>query len=183
APGGKTLQLAAAGATVLAVDASAKRLKRVEENLARTGLAATVIAKDALTWRPRDPLDGVLLDAPCTATGTLRRRPDAAFAKQPGDVDSLKPIQAGLLDAAFEMLKPGGRMVYCTCSLEREEGEDQIAAFLQRTPGAAIAPVRPDELPGLEGAVTKTGAVRTRPDMWRGQGGLDGFYIARIVKA
>ncbi|MGJ3232114.1 MAG: RsmB/NOP family class I SAM-dependent RNA methyltransferase [Oceanicaulis sp.] len=182
APGGKTLQIAAAGAATLAVDASAKRLKRVEENLARTGLTAEIIAADALTWRPEAPLDAVLLDAPCTATGTLRRRPDAAFAKQPGDVQSLQAIQSQMLDAAFAMLKSGGRLVYCTCSLEREEGEDQIAAFLTRTAEARLDPVRPEELPGLERAIEK-GAVRTRPDLWRGEGGLDGFYIARIVKA
>lgn len=181
APGGKTLQIAAAGAATIAVDASAKRLKRVEENLARTGLSAELVAADALQWRPDAPLDAVLLDAPCTATGTLRRRPDAAFAKQPGDVDSLGSIQAGLLDTSYAMLKPGGRLVYCTCSLEPEEGEDQIAAFLQRTPGAALDPAAAPELPGLEAAIVD-GAVRTRPDMLAADGGLDGFYIARIIK-
>jgi len=182
APGGKTLQIAASGAVTIAVDASAKRLDRVRENLKRTGLDAEIITADVLEWRSDVQLDGVLLDAPCTATGTLRRRPDAAFAKQPGDVASLAPIQAGMLDAGFEMLREGGRMVYCTCSLEREEGEDQIAAFLERTPDARLDPVRPEELPGLERAIIK-GAVRTRPDLWSDQGGLDGFYIARIVKA
>ncbi|MEQ8435747.1 MAG: RsmB/NOP family class I SAM-dependent RNA methyltransferase [Oceanicaulis sp.] len=182
APGGKTLQIAASGATTLAVDASAKRLTRVSENLARTGLGATVIDADVLKWRPQAPVDAVLLDAPCTATGTLRRRPDAAFAKQPGDVESLGPIQSQMLDAGFAMLKSGGRMVYCTCSLEREEGEDQIAAFLKRTPEASLDLVRPEEMPGLERAIVN-GAVRTRPDMWNDQGGLDGFYIARILKA
>ncbi|MFW5661812.1 MAG: RsmB/NOP family class I SAM-dependent RNA methyltransferase [Oceanicaulis sp.] len=183
APGGKTLQIAAAGAKTIAVDASAKRLKRLEENLARTKLSAEIVAADALSWKPEAALDAVLLDAPCTASGTLRRRPDAVYAKQPGDVGSLAPIQAGLLDAAFAMLKSGGGLVYCNCSLEREEGEDQIAAFLDRTPGAALDPVSEDELPDLADALTENGAVRTRPDMWPAEGGLDGFFIARIVKA
>ncbi|MFW6412572.1 MAG: RsmB/NOP family class I SAM-dependent RNA methyltransferase [Oceanicaulis sp.] len=183
APGGKTLQIAAAGAKTIAVDASAKRLKRLEENLARTKLSAEIVAADALSWKPEAALDAVLLDAPCTASGTLRRRPDAVYAKQPGDVGSLAPIQAGLLDAAFAALKSGGRLVYCTCSLEREEGEDQIAAFLDRTPGATLDPVTEDELPELSDALTEDGTVRTRPDMWPAEGGLDGFFIARIVKA
>ena len=182
APGGKTLQIAASGAVTIAVNASAKRLQRVRENLDRTGMDAEIITADALEWRSDVQLHGVLVDAPCTATGTLRRRPDAAFAKQPGDVESLAPIQSQMLDAGFEMLRSGGRMVYCTCSLEREEGEDQIAAFLKRTPDARLDPVAPEELPGLERAIVN-GAVRTRPDMWSDQGGLDGFYIARILKA
>jgi len=182
APGGKTLQLAAARARVFAVDSSARRLQRLSDNLARTGLEAQIIAADAGAWTPPVPLDAVLLDAPCTATGTLRRRPDAAWSKRPEDVAALAVIQARLTDAAFAMLRPGGRMIYCTCSLEPEEGEDQIAAFLARTQGARIDPVRPEELPGLEMAILPDGAVRTRPDMWPGQGGLDGFYIARLVK-
>ena len=183
APGGKTMQIAASGAVTLAVDASPKRLERVRENLARTGLAAELIAADALDWRPAMPLDAVLLDAPCTATGTLRRRPDAAFSKQPGDVASLAPIQAGLLDAAWAMLQSGGRLVYCTCSLEPEEGEDQIAAFLARTPDARLERVRAEELPGLAEAITEEGALRTRPDMLADEGGLDGFFAARLFRA
>ena len=182
APGGKTLQLAATGAQVLAVDASATRLKRVAENLARTGLSAEILAADALSWRPEAPLDAVLLDAPCTATGTLRRRPDTAFAKQVGDIASLSAIQAGLLDSSLEMVRSGGRIVYCTCSLEREEGEDQIAALLKRRSDVRIDPVAAQELPGLAEAITAQGTVRTRPDMWAEQGGLDGFFMARLIK-
>lgn len=183
APGGKTMQIAASGATTLAVEASAKRLKRVEANLKRTGLAAELINADAIEWRPPMALDGVLLDAPCTATGTLRRRPDTAFAKQDGDVASLAAIQDRLLEAAVQMVKPGGRIVYCTCSLEREEGEDRIAAVLARRRDLRLDPVQTAELPGLSEAMTPQGAVRTRPDMWAGQGGLDGFYMARLIKA
>jgi 16S rRNA (cytosine967-C5)-methyltransferase len=182
APGGKTLQLAAAGADVTAVELNARRLKRVEANLARARLTARLVAADAADWTPDAPLDAVLLDAPCTATGTLRRRPDAAWSKREEDVRSLARIQARLLDAAFAMLKPGGRLVFCTCSLEREEGEDQVPAFLARTPGAALDPVRPEELPGLADAIAPEGWVRTRPDMWADAGGLDGFFIARIVR-
>ena len=183
APGGKTLQLAAGGADVVAVEASAKRMKRVAANLERTGLHAELAIADVGVWRPDAPLDAVLLDAPCTATGTLRRRPDAAWAKQEGDIASLARIQARLLDAAFTMLRSGGRLVYCTCSLEREEGEDQLAAFLARTPDARIDPVRDGEIPELEDAVTADGAVRTRPDLWAERGGMDGFFIARITRS
>lgn len=183
APGGKTMQIAASGAATLAVEASGKRLKRVEANLQRTGLAAQLINADAIQWRPDVLLDGVLLDAPCTATGTLRRRPDTAFAKQDGDVGSLARIQDALLDAAAEMVRPGGRIVYCTCSLEADEGEGRIAAILARRSDLHLDPVNPDELPGLEGAITPDGAVRTRPDLWTDRGGLDGFYMARLIKA
>lgn len=183
APGGKTLQLAASGAQVVAVEASGKRMKRVEANLERTGLSATLVTADAAAWRPETPLDAVLLDAPCTATGTLRRRPDAAWAKQEDDTANLAAIQARLLDAAFEGLKPGGRLVYCTCSLEPEEGEDQLAAFLARTPSARLDPILPDEMPELSEAITPDGAVRTRPDLWAERGGMDGFFIARLIRA
>ncbi len=182
APGGKTLQLAASGAQVVAVEASAKRMKRVAANLDRTGLAAELVTADAAAWRPEAPLDAVLLDAPCTATGTFRRRPDAAWAKQEGDIASLAQIQARLFDAAFETLKPGGRLIYCTCSLEPEEGEDQLAAFLARTPDARLSPVTHQDLPELAQAITSDGAVRTRPDLWAERGGMDGFFIARVTR-
>jgi 16S rRNA (cytosine967-C5)-methyltransferase len=183
APGGKTMQIAASGARTLAVEASGKRLKRVAANLERTGLTAECVAADALSWRPDAPVDGVLLDAPCTATGTLRRRPDTAFAKQDGDVANLAKIQDALLDAAIDMVKPGGRIVYCTCSLEREEGEERIAAVLARRGDVRLDPVEPCELPGLTDAVAADGAVRTRPDMMSERGGLDGFYMARLVRS
>lgn len=183
APGGKTLQLSASGADVVAVEASAKRMKKVSANLERTGLNSELVTADVAEWQPPEALDAILLDAPCTATGTLRRRPDAAWAKQEGDIANLATIQARLFDAAFSMLQPGGRLVYCTCSLEPEEGEDQLAAFLQRTADAVLDPVRPEELPELEQAITSDGSVRTRPDLWAERGGMDGFFIARLVRA
>ena len=182
APGGKTLQLAATGAEVVAVEASPKRMKKVAANLERTGLRAQLVTVDLSQWQPDAPFDAILLDAPCTATGTLRRRPDAAWAKQDGDVANLAALQARLLDAAFSMLKPGGRLVYCTCSLEPEEGEEQLSAFLARTQDAALDPIQPDELPELAEALTREGAVRTRPDLWAERGGMDGFFMARLTR-
>lgn len=182
APGGKTLQLAAAGAEVIAVDRSEARLRRVTQNLARTGLSAQIITADATSWQPPEPLDAVLLDAPCSATGTLRRRPDVAWTKSEADIESLTALQAALLDNAFAMLKPGGRLVYCTCSLEPEEGEAQVEAFLKRTPGAKRTGFEASALPELEQALTEEGDVRTRPDMWAEKGGMDGFFIARLVR-
>ncbi len=183
APGGKTMPLAAAGAQVVAVEASGKRLKRVAANLQRTGLTAELVTADAVTWRPEALLDAVLLDAPCTATGTLRRRPDSAFAKQDGDVANLAGIQDRLLDAAVDMVRSGGRVVYCTCSLEAGEGEDRISALLARRSDVRLDPVHHDEMPELGEAITPHGAVRTRPDLWADRGGLDGFYMARLIKA
>jgi 16S rRNA (cytosine967-C5)-methyltransferase len=182
APGGKTMQLAAAGANVIAVDASPKRVRRLEDNLKRTGLSAICLAADAIEYRPDELVDAILLDAPCTASGTLRRRPDASFIKQPGDVNSLMSIQANILNAAIEMLKPGGRLVYCTCSLEPEEGEHQIAKLLDARMDVRLDPVEADELPELANAILLDGTVRTRPDTWADKGGLDGFFIARLTK-
>lgn len=182
APGGKTLQLAAAGARVTAVDVSESRLARLSDNLARTGLAAEVVCADALAWRPAAPLDAVLLDAPCSATGTLRRHPDVFYLKAARDLAPLLDLQARLLDHALDHLKPGGRLVYAVCSLEPEEGEAQIAALLQRRPDVRLDPVAPAELAGLDLPVAPEGWLRTLPGQLAEAGGLDGFFIARLVR-
>ena len=162
APGGKTLQLADAGAVVTALDISAPRMARVEQNLARTGLAAKLVVADALHWSPEGNFDAILLDAPCSATGTLRRHPDLPFIKDGSEVAELVALQAALLDRALGWLKPGGRLVYCTCSLLPAEGEDQLAAALERHPGVKV--MHP-ALPGLPPEwVTAQGGVRLRPD-------------------
>lgn len=180
APGGKTLQLAAAGADVTALDISEARLVRLHENLARTGLSARVIAADALLWQPEAPYDAILLDAPCSATGTIRRHPDLPFVKDGSEVAELTALQAQLLDRALGWLKPGGRLVYCTCSLLPDEGEAQLAAALERHAGLqVIAPA----LPGIETAwITAQGGLRLRPDYWAGRGGMDGFFMACLER-
>ena len=134
APGGKTAQLALAGASVVAVDISKTRLKTLSANLARLGLAATTVVADATTWTPEERFDAILLDAPCSSTGTIRRHPDIPYLKSPKDIEDLARLQARLLDNAASLLKPGGTLVYSTCSLELEEGEAQIAALLARNP-------------------------------------------------
>ena len=183
APGGKTAQLASAGAIVTAVDAGAERMPRVHENLKRLGLIAETVIADATEWRPEAPVDAILLDAPCSSTGTIRRRPDVLWSKRPRDVASLAEIQTELLHAAAEMLKPGGMLVYACCSLEAEEGPDQVTAFLDACPEFARAALAPGEIPGLpEAAITRTGDLRTLPSMWPEHGGLDGFYAARLIK-
>jgi 16S rRNA (cytosine967-C5)-methyltransferase len=180
APGGKTLQLAAAGAEVTALDISSPRLERLGENLARTGLSATVIAADALHWQPEAPFDAILLDAPCSATGTIRRHPDLPFVKDGRDLPALVALQAALLDRALDWLAPGGRLVFCTCSILPEEGEGQLAAALTRHPGLRV--IRPD-LPGLDpGWITDQGGLRLRPDDWADRGGMDGFFIACVTR-
>jgi 16S rRNA (cytosine967-C5)-methyltransferase len=178
APGGKTLQLAAAGAKVTAVDRSAPRLKRLSENLARTGLSAEVVTADGAEWRTERTFDAVLLDAPCSATGTFRRHPDVLWAAAPGDVASLAAVQSRLLDAAARRVKPGGRLVYCVCSLEPEEGEGQLAAFLQRNAGFAIEPVADGEGGAPQLSRLADGTLRILPH--HRLGGMDGFYIARL---
>jgi 16S rRNA (cytosine967-C5)-methyltransferase len=180
APGGKTLQLAAAGAEVVSLDRSAVRLKRVAENLARTALTAEAVATDAATWPDRRSFDAVLLDAPCSATGTFRRHPDALWAAKPSDVAGLAAVQSKLLDAAARRLKPGGRLVYCVCSLEPEEGEGQVAAFLGRTPGVALDPIAASEGGAPAASVRPDGTLRVLPHHL--DGGLDGFYMARFRK-
>jgi len=178
APGGKTLQLAATGAAVTAVDRSAARLVRVGENLARLGLSAETVAADAGDWADERSFDAVLLDAPCSATGTFRRNPDVLWAARPGDVASLAAVQARLLDSAARRVKPGGRLVYCVCSLETEEGEAQTAAFLARTPSFAIEPMAAEEGGAPSASLRPDGTLRILPH--HREGGTDGFYVARF---
>lgn len=182
APGGKTAQLAAAGATVIAVDRSEARLRRLAENMQRLGLAdrVTTVVADAAQWRPETPADAVLLDAPCTATGTIRRHPDVPRLKKSGDAASLAVTQDALLTAAADMLKPGGRLVYCVCSLQPEEGPARMAtaAALPLTP----EPIDAAEVGGLSEAVTPEGTLRTLPFHLGDRGGMDGFFAARFRK-
>jgi 16S rRNA (cytosine967-C5)-methyltransferase len=180
APGGKTLQIAASGASVVALDRSDKRLDRLRSNLARTGLSAEVVAVPAEDWGDPRTFDAVLLDAPCTATGTFRRNPEVLRATKPADVAKLADVQHRLLDAAAERVKPGGRLVYCVCSLEREEGETQIIAFLRRNPAFRTAVAVPAEVGAPDEALTPEGWLRILPSMWAEKGGLDGFFIARL---
>ena len=179
APGGKTLQLAAAGAAVTALDSSKPRLVRLRENLARTGLAAVVVHADALDWRPAAPQTHLLLDAPCSATGIFRRHPDVLYLREARDMGPLRELQAALLAHACDWLAPGGRLVFSTCSLERDEGEHQVEQLLAARGDVVIDPVTPDELPeGL--APAAEGWLRTLPGDLEADGGLDGFFIARL---
>jgi 16S rRNA (cytosine967-C5)-methyltransferase len=173
APGGKALQVASAGWQVTAVDKSDKRLDRLRENLSRTGLSAKIWIADALTWEPVEPFDAILLDAPCTATGTCRRHPDVLHRIRPRQIAEMAELQAALLERAQRWLKPGGVLVYAVCSLEREEGEEQ-AGHVALTPD----PITVGELPaGL--LPTPEGRLRTDPGMLAEQGGLDGFFVTR----
>jgi 16S rRNA (cytosine967-C5)-methyltransferase len=185
APGGKTAQLAAAGATVTAVDRSEARLTRLRQNLSRLQLTAEVAKADAAQWQG-GPFDAVLLDAPCSSTGTIRRHPDIPWLKSEADLAKLTALQARLLDHAVTLLKPGGRLVYCTCSLEREEGEDQVAALLKRHSDVRRSPIGPEEIGGGAELLTADGELRSLPCHWPDpeprMAGLDGFYAARIVK-
>ncbi len=186
APGGKMAQLAAMGARVTAVDLRPERLHRLKENLDRLGLSAECIAADVTSWSPGRTFDAVLLDAPCTATGTLRRHPDILHVKRPSDLTAIVKRQRHLLAAAARLVKPGGRLVYCTCSLEPEEGEQQIESFLAAHPEFRRVPMTPEEL-GIEPrSVTTAGELRTLPfHMPRSTppaGGLDGFFAARLER-
>jgi 16S rRNA (cytosine967-C5)-methyltransferase len=181
APGGKTAQLAAAGAQVIAVERDRARLDRLRDNLRRLRLTAETVEADAALWQPPAPLDAVLLDAPCSATGTIRRHPDVPHLKRQRDVHALTGTQDRLLAAALRMLRPGGRLIYAVCSLQPEEGAPRIAAALEQG-GARHAPFQPAELPGLPEAITPEGFLRTHPGMWAARGGMDGFFAARLVK-
>ncbi len=181
APGGKTLQLAAAGARVTALDRSDKRLVRVAENLARLHLEAEIVTADATTWRPPAPFDAVLLDAPCSATGTLRRHPDGLWLKRPADVAKLALLQARLLEAACAMVTGGGTLVYCVCSLEPEEGIAQVGRLLASGAPFRRDPIRAGEVGGLAELLTPDGDLRTLPCHLAERGGMDAFYAARLV--
>jgi len=181
APGGKTLQLAAAGATVTAVDRSAQRLGRLVDSLARTRLTVETVVADAETWADPRQFDAVLLDAPCTSTGTFRRNPDVLWTLRPGDVAKVAEVQTRLLDAAARRVKPGGRLVYCVCSLEPEEGEAQARAFLKRHADFATLPAAPGEGGAPAASLTKEGWLRLLPHQM--EGGMDGFFVAQFVHA
>lgn len=184
APGGKTLQLAARGAQVTALDRSAQRVKKLEENAKRMRLEENikVVVSDATHWRPVEAPHYILLDAPCSATGTIRRHPDVPHLKSLRDVESLISVQERILENAFDILAPGGTLVYCTCSLQKAEGEHQIAAFLERHPNAAKIVIRPEEIGGLGECITEDGDVRILPFHRAAQGGMDGFFISRLTK-
>ncbi len=182
APGGKTMQLAAAGANVTALDMSGPRMVRVRENLARTGLTATLVTEDALHWQG-GPFDAILLDAPCSATGTIRRHPDLPFVKSADEVESLTKLQMQMIDRALSLLKPGGKLVFCTCSLLPNEGENQVKAAAKRHVDLQVVPVDPAPLGGTPDWQSPEGGLRLRPDFWAESGGMDGFYMALLQKA
>ena len=182
APGGKTMQLCATGADVTAVDRTPGRVKLVAENLARTGLSATLVTEDVERWNPDARFDAILLDAPCSATGTFRRHPEGAWIKQSSDIPALAALQRRLISAAARLLKPGGRLVYAVCSLEPEEGPAQ-AAWIAQDLGLARAPFSAGALPGLEEAINAKGELRTLPSMRAESGGMDGFFAAAFVKS
>jgi 16S rRNA (cytosine967-C5)-methyltransferase len=181
APGGKTLQLIAGGAQVTAVDQSRERLERLFENLERMNFSADTDVADARHYRPKSLADAVLLDTPCSATGTARRHPDVVWNKTPATVASLTVMQDALLKSAAAMVKPGGLLIYACCSLQPEEGPHRIDAFLRRHKSWSRQPVRGVEVPGGSLFITADGDLRTLPCHWPGDGGIDGFYIARLV--
>jgi 16S rRNA (cytosine967-C5)-methyltransferase len=181
APGGKTAQLAAAGAVVTAVDRSQRRLERLISNLHRLEFSVEAITADAAVWQPRSRAAGVLLDAPCTATGAIRRHPDVPHLKSPDDVARLAVVQERLLHAASAMVEPGGALVYCTCSLEVEEGPQQIAKFLAANTRFQRRPIHPAEVGGLAELLTPEGDLRTLPSHFGELEGIDGFYATRLV--
>ena len=181
APGGKTMQLAAAGHRVTAVDSSESRLGRLRDNLDRTHLSAQLVTADALKWSPDRQFDAILLDAPCSATGTYRRHPEVLYRARPRIIAENTTLQERLFDRAAQWVKPGGILVYSVCSLEPEEGEERVAAFLKANAGFRIHPPTDGELPA-DVAPTNNGWVRVLPGTLEAEGGLDGFFIARLVR-
>ena len=181
APGGKTMQMAARGAQVTALDDAPARMARLAENMARTGLTCTPVVADALSYRA-DPFDAVLVDAPCSATGTIRRHPELPYAKSPASIEPLIGLQAKMLDHARHLVKAGGRMVFCTCSLLPEEGEAQIHAFVERHKDWTVD-VAGLQSSGVDPTWIGQMGVRVRPDYWQDIGGLDGFFISLLRKS
>lgn len=184
APGGKTMQLAAQGAHVIALDRSAKRLQRLKENAQRTNLMQkiTIEVADAAVWTPKEAPRFILLDAPCTATGTIRRHPDMPWLKKPQDLEQLIKLQTRLLDHATKILAPGGIIIYCTCSLQKDEGENQINGILTRNPSIKRSCISPEEVGKNSEFINDHGEVRIFPHHLKAQGGIDGFFIARLQK-
>ncbi|MBI1214724.1 MAG: methyltransferase domain-containing protein [Alphaproteobacteria bacterium] len=186
APGGKTAQLASMGAQVTAVDRSSERVRRLAENMERLKLDVKTEIVDGSVWRPRELVDAVLVDAPCTATGTIRHQPDVLWLKQPQDQQKLAALQQRLMLNALNMLKPGGVMVYCTCSLQKAEGEHQAEWLLQqaRKDGLPVqlSPISGSEMQGMAEMLTPQGELRCLPFHWQDKGGIDGFYAARFVR-
>ncbi|BBO01716.1 transcription antitermination factor NusB [Bradyrhizobium ottawaense] len=188
APGGKTAQLAHAGAQVTAIDRSPARVMRLRENLARLSLQAETVVADAVEWAgPAEGFDGILIDAPCTSTGTIRRHPDVAWLRQEADVTAMTVLQQRLLRKSVSLLKPGGTLVYCTCSLEPEEGEQAVATLLASEPALRRVPIEAAEVAGLDEIITGDGDLRTLPSHLPNAdpklGGLDGFFATRLVKS
>ena len=184
APGGKTAQLLAQGAKVIAVDRSAGRMSRLKENMERLGYKdnITTIVADGAVWRPSVPVDGVLLDAPCTATGTIRHQPDVLRLKTPEDMAKLLGTQMRLLENVGAVLKPGGILIYCTCSLQKAEGEECVDKFLESGGPFSLAPIDVSEINGFESIVTRAGTIRSLPFHLAPSGGIDGFFIARLIR-
>jgi len=186
APGGKTMQLADRGPKVTAVDISNQRLSALQDNLARTGLHADIVDADATQWRPESPVDAVLLDAPCTATGTIRRHPDIPRRRREADIKSATALQDRLLTAAVNMVAPGGTIIYSVCSLEPEEGTARVDALLAAGAPVTLDPISADDWPELAGltpaAITPAGTLRTLPCHWSERGGMDGFFAARLIR-
>lgn len=185
APGGKTMQLAAQGAKVVALDRSAARMSFLSDNLARTGLSDKVetIIEDGSVWRPREKFKYILLDAPCSATGTIRRHPDLLALKNERDQAGLESIQERLLANAAQILENSGMLIYCTCSLQKAEGEEQIEKFLVANRNFKRIPIRREEIGGMDGFVNSEGDVRILPYLLKDEGGMDGFFISRLQKS
>ncbi|MCI5049816.1 MAG: 16S rRNA (cytosine(967)-C(5))-methyltransferase RsmB [Rickettsiales bacterium] len=180
APGGKTAQLISLGAEVVALDRSRNRMKRFKENMVRLNMSAETVISDVMDWQPEELHSHILLDAPCSATGTIRRHPDLLYQKTPEDIEHMQTIQSRMLDHVWGWLQPGGVMIYCVCAINACEGEDQIAAFLDRTADATLVPINADEMPEQW---IKDGMLRTLPQRALHEGGMDGFFAARLTKS